>query len=666
MAAQGEEVVVDADRRHGQYLGEQVTQGLLLGGVGGPAAAGGGGEVRLGEGAAVELAVRGQRQGIEHREHGRHHVDGHALPEEGPQLGRIDPGAGDGYDVGGQAGLSPVVVAGEDGRVGDPGVRGEDGLELAGFDAVAADLDLVVRPPGEDELSVAAPSGQVAGAVHPRPRRAVRIGDEPLGRHARAAQITARQSGTGHVQFAGHPGRYQPQRRVQDVRAGAGDRPAEDRVRGGVEPRLERVDGALGRPVHVVGCQPVHRPQFRPEPVGQLLAAEHGHARPPSPVGEQAAVVQDAHVRGRDVDRVDPVLDQPGHEPVGIHPGGGVGHMQLVTGRQGGELAPRGVEGHRGGQRDPQTLVPETFGRRSEDLVPVLGRDVDHARVARDDTLGHPGRSRGVDHVSRVVGRQQDHRITVRQAVQFFRGLRRVQQQGRSTRNLGGGGVREQQRGPCVLGHGRETRSRVLRIERQVGGPRLEHGEHRRDEIVRSGQGEGDHVLRADAARAQCVSEPVRPRVQLPVSQGGAVRDDGHRVGRGTHLCLEELRNRARRHGPAGVAQEVAAFAAGQDVDAADRTVRVPGDRFQQPHPACGQVLDRAVVEQVGGVVDGAVQAEALALRGALLVKADVQVELGGLGRHQQSGGLQPRQPEHRGLVGVEGERDLEQRVAGG
>ena len=63
----------------------------------------------------------------------------------------------------------------------------ERGLDLAQLDPEAADLDLVVG--AAEELAAApsrGPADQVAGAVHPRARRAERVGDEPLRGQARA------------------------------------------------------------------------------------------------------------------------------------------------------------------------------------------------------------------------------------------------------------------------------------------------------------------------------------------------------------------------------------------------------------------------------------------------------------------------------------------------
>ena len=61
----------------------------------------------------------------------------------------------------------------------------------------------MVEPAEELEAAVRPPAHQVAGAVEARSRLAAeRIGDEPLGRQVRPAQIAARQAGAADVELA--------------------------------------------------------------------------------------------------------------------------------------------------------------------------------------------------------------------------------------------------------------------------------------------------------------------------------------------------------------------------------------------------------------------------------------------------------------------------------
>ncbi|ELS50257.1 putative KtzH [Streptomyces viridochromogenes Tue57] len=82
MPAEGEEVVVHADRVRTEHLGEGGAQDLFAGVCGSPAGpAGAGGLVRGGQRLAVQLAVDGERKGFEQHQRGGHHVAGEPLLE---------------------------------------------------------------------------------------------------------------------------------------------------------------------------------------------------------------------------------------------------------------------------------------------------------------------------------------------------------------------------------------------------------------------------------------------------------------------------------------------------------------------------------------------------------------------------------------------------------
>ncbi|PPS71806.1 hypothetical protein BZZ08_07159 [Streptomyces sp. MH60] len=85
VAAQGEEVVVDGDRADAQHLGEEGAENVLAGGARGPSATRLRPVVGGGQGAAVQLAVRGEREGVQDHEGGRHHVVGEPVGGQGAQ-----------------------------------------------------------------------------------------------------------------------------------------------------------------------------------------------------------------------------------------------------------------------------------------------------------------------------------------------------------------------------------------------------------------------------------------------------------------------------------------------------------------------------------------------------------------------------------------------------
>ncbi len=212
VAAEFEEVVVDADGGYGEDFGEQSAEGFLLGGSWGASGAGGG-LVGGGQGLVVDLAVGGQREPVQDQERGGDHVLGQQAG--GVRAQRFDVHgvrgvvAGLGDEVGDEAFVAGVVLAGGDRDLGQAGVAAQYGLDLAEFDAEPADLDLVVGAAHELQQSCVGPAGQVAGAVHPAPGRAEGIGHEALRRQVRAPVVAAGQSRAGQVQLSGDAGGQQ-------------------------------------------------------------------------------------------------------------------------------------------------------------------------------------------------------------------------------------------------------------------------------------------------------------------------------------------------------------------------------------------------------------------------------------------------------------------------
>ncbi len=252
VAAEGEEVVVDADARQAQHPGDQLGQQRLARagwrGVGDQP-----GEVRSRQRATVELAVGGDRQRVEHDEGRRDHVLGQRLDRPGPhgvdvhtaRAGTVRVGAGRvrsshavrcircvRYQVGHQVALPEVVLADDDHRAGDPRGLGQHRLDLAELDPETSDLHLVVDPAEEGELTVVGPPDQVAGAVQPAARRPERVGDEPLRGQARPAQIAASELDAGEVELSGDARRHRAHGGVERVHLGVPHRTA-DRHRTG-------------------------------------------------------------------------------------------------------------------------------------------------------------------------------------------------------------------------------------------------------------------------------------------------------------------------------------------------------------------------------------------------------------------------------------------------
>src|SRR5262249_45174123 len=132
----------------------------------------------------IDLAVRRKRQGRELDQRGRKHVARQSLSE----LSLQSPGrhsAGSRGDVVAHESLvvRPILSKHHD-RLTDAGALGHHCFDLAGFDAISTDLDLVVEAAEIFECAVRPPARAIAGPVESR-SRAKWIVDESLGRQVR-------------------------------------------------------------------------------------------------------------------------------------------------------------------------------------------------------------------------------------------------------------------------------------------------------------------------------------------------------------------------------------------------------------------------------------------------------------------------------------------------
>ena len=265
-----EEVVVDADARNAEDIGEQLDELLLARVARRSSATRAGRRLGVGQRPAVELSAREHGEPVEHDECGGDHVArqlrGQVRAQVPAQRGRIARGRRPDrcrvwHHVRDKARAAHLIADGDGGLV-DVRMPRKDRFDLSWFDPEAADLDLLVDPAEEVQGAVAPPAGQVAGAVQPRTRRAVRIRDESFRRQPGLALIAPRYPVAGQVQLAGHTRRQQPQRGVEHVRPGVQVRPTDRqptcRPAGFASPE-RRVDRHLGRPVRVH-----HHPARRP------------------------------------------------------------------------------------------------------------------------------------------------------------------------------------------------------------------------------------------------------------------------------------------------------------------------------------------------------------------------------------------------------------------
>jgi hypothetical protein len=300
VAAQVEEILIAADPRHVQDLAPDAGHGVfertapLLGRQ---VAEDRGGRR---QGLAIHLAVGRRRERCEPHDRRGHHGAGQPLAQLVLERAARLAGHGVFHHIGDQ-----LPVPRHHHRLADPGQRYQRRLDLAGLDALAADLDLVVHPAEELDLSVAAPAAEVSRAIEPL-AGAPGVGQEPFRRAAGVPQVTAGQGGPAHPQLPGHPRRHGLQGPVQQMDPQAVDGPAEGE--GGVESRAGH-HRRLGRAVVVDQGETAPRLRLEAKAVASHQQPAQGR-NPRSPAGEERL-----GERGGQEGDGDAALGHPGGQP---------------------------------------------------------------------------------------------------------------------------------------------------------------------------------------------------------------------------------------------------------------------------------------------------------------------------------------------------------------
>ncbi|GEL68389.1 hypothetical protein MVI01_01730 [Myxococcus virescens] len=163
-----------------------------------------------------------------------------------------------------------------------------------------------------------------------------------------------------------------------------------------------------------------------------------------------------------------------------------------------------------------------------------------HVAVRKQGTLGQAGGARGVDDVRKLLPRRRESGRVGGLPRQFLGGFIQDEQR----RALGGqavdeGPLRHHQRHLAVRHHEGQTVRGIGRVERHVGGSRLQDAE----DAHHRGQGalhaEAHQSLGLDATRDQRMGQLVGPSVQLRVGESLSIGDHGDGVGALAHLGLE-------------------------------------------------------------------------------------------------------------------------------
>ncbi len=210
-------------------------------------------------------------------------------------------------------------------------MAGQDGFDLAGFDAVAVDLELVVAAAEHHQLPAGTEEGEVAGPVGAG--AGVRVGGEAGVGLGGPVQVAGRDTGPGDDEFPGGAGQGEPavrraqlDRRVVD-RCADGHR-AGRRVLAQAQGVGAAADGGLGGSV-LVGDEQAGYVQEVKGGGGQLLAADDQVPGGCGDLGAGQIGGEQAQAAGGDLQRA---------QVAG--PGEGCGEVRgLVGGQQGDGLA---------------------------------------------------------------------------------------------------------------------------------------------------------------------------------------------------------------------------------------------------------------------------------------------------------------------------------------
>ena len=251
VAAECEEVVVQADALHREHLGEDCRNGLFH--RVGRGAELGCLELRFGERLSIQLAVDASRKSLQHDEGRWDHVRRQTLGECSADAVLIERNAAGRYEVGHQSSPGSRVRERYDGDVSDLVERSESGVDIAEFDTETANLHLEVGTPDVLQFTVGPPGHEIAGAVQAA-AGGERVGNETLRAQIGPSEVPVGELSTREIELTCDADRHRSQTRVQHVDTGVPFGPA-DGNRGAVDarhPMRGHRDRCLGRSVQIV------------------------------------------------------------------------------------------------------------------------------------------------------------------------------------------------------------------------------------------------------------------------------------------------------------------------------------------------------------------------------------------------------------------------------
>ena len=440
-------------------------------------------------------------------------------------------------------------------------------LEIAAADVL--DLESVITPDPPDD---------VAGAVHPRTRLAVGVGDEPVSGQRRPAVIPTRHRRPTEVELAVDSDGNRLQAVVEDQRRQAADR----RTDGDAFTRLHG-SGYVGETCCLGGAVAVEHAAAWCPAIDQLRRARLAADDNRFECVESGRIHRGQCCRS-DEAVGDPVLGQEVVQFVAAVYLGRRDHHGRAVGEREQHLQHGGVEARR---REVQCA--RVLGQ--DKTIRLFVQQVRETTVGDGHTLGHSRGSRGVDHVRRVGHADRCDAFAVAQhGSRLFcdhgDGLVRIE-----LKPLDGvgtfctprrGGQAVHRRG--VTQHVLDAFGRVAHVHRQVTRPGLGDRPQPHHEVDGAAHAQSDDLFRPDPPGDQKTRKGIRSLVQLAVGDRPGRRDRGIAFTRRCHRCVEEFRQRREAGGSdTALTQQFGTLVGIEDVDIADTHTGVGSNLSEHP-----------------------------------------------------------------------------------
>ncbi|MND82282.1 hypothetical protein D3C80_741100 [compost metagenome] len=595
--------------------------------------------VRRRQGLAVELAVGGQRQGVEEQDMRRDHVVRQGRAQRRTQaFAQTRLLVGCRYAVTRHHITDQLLTAGalhcQQHTFAYFRLLQQARLDFTQLDPETTDLHLMVDAPDVFDYPIRAITGQVAGAVQTLTHAAERVGHELLRRQPRAEQIATGDTRARQVQLTGHALRHRLQLAIEDIAAGVAQRSTDIGLAACSAASPGRVGSVFRRAVQVVDMLDARRGiQGIDQPLLQRLAShvDDAHARRNLP-----GALQGGDRRRHAVDQAHLIACGQFRQLQGVTRQ----HDRTAAGQGDENLPDRQVEAHRGRSQHPLQV-----GLAVDLLAPVDQRQ--HVAVGDGHALGLAGGAGGVDHIGQVVGGGTLRQIILGKGVEPL--PLRIDQQHLSLarrqlidqRRLG-------QEDPrlAVFKHVGHALGRVIRVQRHIGAARLEHRQQGDDHLAAALHGHADPHFRADAEADQLARQTVGPGVEFGISESAGTGSQGQCLRLRSHLRLDRGRDAALgvigRIVGVPLHADLLLLGRRQQRQFGDRRRRVGDDAFEQTQPVPGHAFNRGGLEQIAGIHQHG--AETI----ALIVGFQGQVQLRGVVVQLQPLDLQPGQLVNR------------------